>query len=250
MEKFINYISSFKFYGPFIYILCAYVLYFIFTCITNKLIIKTKTKHNKKKDTVLRLLNSVFKYTLIIIIIMMTLELYGVKSLKGNHELYATIGVDVFRKHLEATGSYNSALRNSLWTKGKLTPLQIEKIKALPEDMVIEIGGKKVMLSHYMKDYNTGKEKNVPENISDVFQGHVHFETKKDRINTLQGAGIGGKRGEASYVVLTEKPFGGYDIEVRHVKYDYMSTHYDIIESDLSRADMEKIDDWIGGRSR
>lgn len=182
--------------------------------------------------------------------VMDLLEIYGVKSLKGNHELYATEGVYSYKKHLDYTESFNSALRNSVWTKGKLTSEQIERIKALPENMVIEIGGKKVMLSHYIRDYNTNAKIEIPKEIDEVFQGHVHFKGKDGKVNTLQGAGIGGNVATASYIILTEKSEGGYDVTERHVNYDSKSSHYDIMESDMNEEDKDKIDRWIGGRLR
>ena len=180
------------------------------------------------------------------------LEDYGVKSLKGNHELYATSGVDQFRSHLISAGgeaAYNEALRNSSWTRSQLTEEQLSKIESDPEDIFIEIGGKKVLLSHFTRDYNTGEEKNIPEDVDRVFQGHKHFESNDETRSTVRGAGIGGKdqeKSKAYYIVLTERPDGGYDIERRVIEYDTKSLSHDINESTLASEDKEKITSWAG----
>jgi len=108
-----------------------------------------------------------------------------------------------------------------------------------------------------MKDYNTGSDKEIPENIDQVFQGHIHTqESDEDKIHTIRGAGIGGESGTARYVVLTEKPEGGYDMDVRTVRFNKNNTRYDIMESSMIQEDKRKISGWIdagtsekGGRS-
>ena len=184
--------------------------------------------------------------------VMDLLEIYGVKSLRGNHELYALSGVESFREHLNKTNSFSNAQSNSLWTKTQLTEKQIELIRKMPDDMIIEIGGKKVMLSHYIKNYNTDEEREIPSDVTEVFQGHVHFAKTERNLITLRGAGIGntGNESTASYVILTEKEEGGYDIEYRNIKYDLKSSKFDIIESDMDKLDKDKIERWIGGKSK
>ena len=112
--------------------------------------------------------------------------------------------------------------------------------------MVIDIGDKKVMLSHYMRDYNTNEQREIPDEIDRVFQGHIHAAGEEGKITTLRGAGIGGEKGVAKYIVLTEKPGGGYDVDVNGVMYDERITNYDIIESDMNDIDKDKITSWIG----
>ena len=87
MEKIIDFILSVKFYGPIIYIVVAYIIYLVISTINNKIIVKTK--QNKKRDTVLRLFNSVIKYILIVIVILLTLDLYGYNT----NKLLASLGI-------------------------------------------------------------------------------------------------------------------------------------------------------------
>lgn len=184
--------------------------------------------------------------------VMHLLEIYGVKSLKGNHEIYALGGLDGLKEHFgsKETGqsndfAYEEAERNSTWSRGKLTPEQIERIKSFPEDVIIEIGGEKVLLSHYIRDYNTGKMKPIPAGVSSVFQGHIHQKSDEGIIHTIRAAGLYSENSEASYVILTEKEDGGFTIEERKIPYDKRSTHFDVLESDMS--DKRKIDGWIKG---
>lgn len=172
---------------------------------------------------------------------------YGVKSIKGNHELYTIIGVDEFKSHLGS--AYQEALDNSNWTRSQLTDEQIAEIKENPYERIIEIGGKKILLTHFMKDYNTGKEKEIPKCISAVFQGHIHFEKESlNGIITLRGAGIGNQNDNqalAYCLVLTEKE-DGYDIEKVLIPYDRNNLKYDILESSMNGHDKSKMGSWVG----
>ncbi len=152
------------------------------------------------------------------------LEEYNVKSLKGNHEIYALDGIDSMSGHLSSDAMKEEAKKNSDWTKSKLTSEQIEEIRKCPEELEIEIGGKKVLLCHHTKDYNTGKEKYDTDKYDDVFQGHEHFESGNKNIHTVRAVGMGyssyDPKGIASYIELVEKPDGnGYDIIKRTVNY-------------------------------
>lgn len=177
------------------------------------------------------------------------LEEYGVQTLAGNHELYAALGVDEFKPHLMSSHGFEEAKRNSTWTRLQLNPKQLEIIKNTPQNKVIEIGGQKILLTHFAYDYNTGQKLQIPDNISHVFQGHKHFEKDEENITTLRGAGIGhsfkGKH-QAYYIILNEKQDGGFDIERRLVQYDYDSLYYDIITSDMNEEDKSKIERWAG----
>ncbi len=178
------------------------------------------------------------------------LEEYNVKSLKGNHEIYALDGIDSMSGHLSSDAMKEEAKKNSDWTKSKLTSEQIEEIRKYPEELEIEIGGKKVLLCHYTKDYNTGKEKYDTDKYDDVFQGHEHFESGNKNIHTVRAVGMGystyDPKGIASYIELVEKPDGnGYDIIKRTVNYSLERSKREIDESDAPSEDKEKISNWI-----
>ena len=178
------------------------------------------------------------------------LEEYNVKSLKGNHEIYALDGIDSMSGHLSSDAMKEEAKKNSDWTKSKLTSEQIEEIRKCPEELEIEIGGKKVLLCHHTKDYNTGKEKYDTDKYDDVFQGHEHFESGNKNIHTVRAVGMGyspnDSKGIASYIELVEKPDGnGYDIIKRTVNYSLERSKREIEESDAPSEDKEKISNWI-----
>ena len=178
------------------------------------------------------------------------LEEYNVKSLKGNHEIYALDGIDSMSGHLSSYAMKEEAKKNSDWTKSKLTSEQIEEIRKCPEELEIEIGGKKVLLCHHTKDYNTGKEKYDTDKYDDVFQGHEHFESGNKNIHTVRAVGMGyssyDPKGIASYIELVEKPDGnGYDIIKRTVNYSLERSKREIDESDAPSEDKEKISNWI-----
>ena len=178
------------------------------------------------------------------------LEEYNVKSLKGNHEIYALDGIDSMSGHLSSDAMKEEAKKNSDWTKSKLTSEQIEEIRKCPEKLEIEIGGKKVLLCHHTKDYNTGKEKYDTDKYDDVFQGHEHFESGNKNIHTVRAVGMGyssyDPKGIASYIELVEKPDGnGYDIIKRTVNYSLERSKREIDESDAPSEDKEKISNWI-----
>ena len=178
------------------------------------------------------------------------LEEYNVKSLKGNHEIYALDGIDSMSGHLSSDAMKEEAKKNSDWTRSKLTSEQIEEIRKCPEELEIEIGGKKVLLCHHTKDYNTGKEKYDTDKYDDVFQGHEHFESGNKNIHTVRAVGMGyssyDPKGIASYIELVEKTDGnGYDIIKRTVNYSLERSKREIDESDAPSEDKEKISNWI-----
>lgn len=179
--------------------------------------------------------------------VMDLLEAYNVKSLAGNHEKYVTNGVDSLKYHFDSREEYEEAYRNSEWTKSKLTPEQIERLKTLPEEVTINIGNQKILLSHYYGNYQTEEAKKVPDDVSMVFQGHIHQTRKDDKIYTVKAAGFLNHDNIANYIIITENSNNGYEIEQRNVEFDKESSFYDIIESSMNKEDKEKIEEWLGG---
>ena len=171
------------------------------------------------------------------------LDEYNVKSIMGNHELYLTTGVEGYEQHLH--GNTMEAELNSNWTKNQLNESDINKIKLYPKVIELLLGGKKVALCHYTKDYNTNLEEINRETYDYIYQGHIHFEKDEDKIKTLSGLSIGSNdRGEATYYILTEKE-EGFDIEKVIVLYDALNSNYSIIKSSLNNHDKNKIKTWI-----
>ena len=183
------------------------------------------------------------------------LKEYGVKSVKGNHEGYA-IDLAKYEQHLISTGAWNEAEANSEYTRAQLSEEEMAYIESLPEDYTIEIGGKKILLTHYIKDYNTETSRYDLANYDDIYQGHVHFgETSRydlanyddifqwnvnfgetsSNLTTLKGAAIGNNPDTkieknnltASYIIITETE-NGYEVESVSVPYNFKETHFDI----------------------
>ena len=91
MEKFVKIITSEKFYLPFVYIIVGFLLYLIVNSIINKITIRHKSNRgrDKRKDTIIDLLRSIFKYIILILIVLQILKLYGVDTTS----IIASIGV-------------------------------------------------------------------------------------------------------------------------------------------------------------
>ena len=174
------------------------------------------------------------------------LEEYNVKSIMGNHELYVLLGVDKFTEHFNRTGGYKEAKLNSTWTRNQLTNKEISNIKLYPKTLELKFGGKKILLCHSIKDFNTDKLTINRGEFDKVLQGHIHFEDDKDNIHTLRGAGIGTPDiGKAHYLILTETDTG-FDIEKKYIKYDINNLQHSINISTLNNRDKEKINNWSG----
>lgn len=169
---------------------------------------------------------------------------YGVKSVKGNHELYLINGVAAYQKHLIETGAYPEEAANTKWTLDNLSQDQIEIISNYDDYIELNIGGKKVLLCHYLYDYNNG---NLLYDISKydlIIQGHKHFANINDKIITLKAIGIGNSKsndkGKATYMIINED----LSYEFVNVPYAYKNTINDANVSDNNCS--QKIMKWIG----
>lgn len=93
MENFLrsmmDFLLSFKFWGPIIYIFIGYLLNSMLSNLVTKIIKNNKRKNHKKQDTVIKLFNSIFKYIIIVIVLLMILELYGVNT----KNIIASLGI-------------------------------------------------------------------------------------------------------------------------------------------------------------
>lgn len=79
IAKFINFITSSKFYGPIIAILVGYVSYKIISNLITRIMNKRKRK-DKKESTVFNLIKSIIKYLIMIIVVLSILEIYGINT--------------------------------------------------------------------------------------------------------------------------------------------------------------------------
>ena len=91
MEKFVKIITSEKFYLPFVYIIVGFLLYLIVNSIINKITIRHKSNRgrDKRKDTIINLSKNIFKYLILILVVLEILKLYGVDTTS----IIASIGV-------------------------------------------------------------------------------------------------------------------------------------------------------------
>ena len=80
MEGFIKVITSEKFYLPFVYVLVGLFLYLVVNSVINKLTAKHMSirGRDKRKDTIIDLSKNIFKYIIVILIILQILKLYGI----------------------------------------------------------------------------------------------------------------------------------------------------------------------------
>lgn len=91
MEKFINVITNEKFYLPVVYIVIGVILNMLLSKIINKVIRKHKgtSGKDKRKETIINLASNVFKYLILIFVVLGILKLYGVDTTS----IIASIGV-------------------------------------------------------------------------------------------------------------------------------------------------------------
>lgn len=87
IEKIVNFILSWKFFGPILYILIGFIIYNIVSKILSK--IHYKKKLNKKQTTVINLIKNIIKYLIIIIILLLILEIFGINTTK----ILASLGI-------------------------------------------------------------------------------------------------------------------------------------------------------------
>lgn len=91
MEKFVDFITSPKFYLPFIYVAIGLILNFIVNNIIDKITSKHKKSSGKDKriDTIINLIRNILKYLILIFIILGILKLYGIDTTS----IIASLGV-------------------------------------------------------------------------------------------------------------------------------------------------------------
>ena len=120
MEGFIKVITSEKFYLPFVHVLVGLFLYLVVNSVINKLTAKHKSTRgrDKRKDTIIDLSKNIFKYIIVILIILQILKLYGVDTTS----IIASIGVfaaviglafqDILKDYKDVDDKANSVFDN------------------------------------------------------------------------------------------------------------------------------------------
>ena len=175
------------------------------------------------------------------------LEQYGVKSIKGNHELYLIRGVDAYKEHLERTRAYDETLNNVNWTSSQISDKEKEIISNYNDYLELDINGKKVLLCHFLYDFNDDKPLFDIDKYDLVIQGHRHFYQEDGKVITLKALGIGNSEkkdiGNATYMILSFKN-NELSYEFINIPYAYLNTiNANNVSSNTSK---EKIISWIG----
>ena len=91
MEKFIKFITNEKFYLPIVYIVVGLILYLVIEKVINRISkghIGNSGK-DKRKDTIINLGRSIFKYLILIFIVLWILKIYGIDTTS----IIASLGV-------------------------------------------------------------------------------------------------------------------------------------------------------------
>ena len=91
MEKFIKFITNEKFYLPIVYIVVGLILYLVIEKVINRISkghIGNSGK-DKRKDTIINLGRSIFKYLILIFIVLGILKIYGIDTTS----IIASLGV-------------------------------------------------------------------------------------------------------------------------------------------------------------
>ena len=174
------------------------------------------------------------------------LKAYNVTSIKGNHELYLE-NISKYARHLINTNALEEETLNQIWTRENLRDDQLSEILGYKDYIVLNIAGKKILLCHYLEDYNTSEKLFNPDDYDIVLEGHKHFENTSNNVYTLKAVGIGNAKkddiGTASYVILEEED-GDVKITPVEVKYNHKNALASINKSSANtRVKMLK---WVG----
>lgn len=91
MEKFVLFITSPKVYLPIIYVIIGFVLNLIVSKMVNRIMLRHKSSRgkDKRKDTIINLSKNIFKYLILILIVLEILKLYGVDT----SSIIASLGI-------------------------------------------------------------------------------------------------------------------------------------------------------------
>ena len=178
------------------------------------------------------------------------LRKYNVKSIYGNHEIYAIDGMDALKEHMNTLSpiTVEQDKKRTAWTRSQLTQQDIDDIMKYDSKIVLEKGGKKITLVHSKKEevYEKNGHFTKPEIdlSSTVIQGHEHFETKDKKDLTLRAAGMGfdyNEYGTAHYLIIDESG----NFTTVNVPYNIKNFKESINESSMDTEISSTIDRFV-----
>lgn len=178
------------------------------------------------------------------------LRKYNVKSIYGNHEIYAIDGMDALKEHMNTLSpiTVEQDKKRTAWTRNQLTQQDIDDIMKYDSKIVLEKGGKKITLVHSKKEdvYEKNGHFTKPEidTSSTVIQGHEHFETKDKKDLTLRAAGMGfdyNEYGTAHYLIIDESG----NFTTVNVPYNIKNFKESINESSMDTEISSTIDRFV-----
>lgn len=182
--------------------------------------------------------------------VMKLLRKYNVKSVYGNHEIYAIDGMEALKYHLASISKSSIAgdKKRTEWTRAQLTEQDIEDIMKYQSKIVLERNGKKITLVHSRKEdiYELNGHFVKPEIDDDsiVIEGHDHFEKQQSDGIKLRAAGMGfagNDYGKARYLVIEEDgSFNTYS-----VNYNIANFKESVNESSMNDEIRSTIDRFI-----
>lgn len=178
------------------------------------------------------------------------LRKYNVKSIYGNHEIYAIDGMDALKEHMNTLSpiTVEQDKKRTAWTRNQLTQQDIDDIMKYDSKIVLEKGDKKITLVHSKKEdvYEKNGHFTKPEidTSSTVIQGHEHFETKDKKDLTLRAAGMGfdyNEYGTAHYLIIDESG----NFTTVNVPYNIKNFKESINESSMDTEISSTIDRFV-----
>lgn len=91
MEKILNFITSKKIYMPIIYIILGFIIYILISKVIDKFLNKHRNSSgkDKRKETIITLGKNIFKYLILIFVVLSILKIYGIDTTS----ILASIGI-------------------------------------------------------------------------------------------------------------------------------------------------------------
>ncbi|MGM9834725.1 MAG: mechanosensitive ion channel family protein [Bacilli bacterium] len=123
LEKIIDFITKKEVYSTILFIICGYLVYKFVSIFFEKIIVSGKTEYERKKrKTIIDLFKNIFKYLIVILVVLFILNLYGynIKTLVAGLGIAATVlglalqdalkdligGITIILENYYVTGDY------------------------------------------------------------------------------------------------------------------------------------------------